>query len=142
MSSMKEIQAEIAEEFELFDDPMDRYEYIIELGKQLPEMDDSLKTDDRLVKGCQSKVWLDAQAENGKLYFQADSNTVITKGIIALLVRVLNGQRAEDIIASPLSFIDEIRLRDHLSSQRSNGLSAMIEKMKYHAALSLQESQN
>jgi cysteine desulfuration protein SufE len=127
-------EKEIIETFELFDDPMDRYEQIIEIGNELPPMDEKYKTDDYIVKGCQSKVWLRAFKENDKIYFQADSNTVITKGIIALLVKVLSGNSAEEIIHHKLEFIDAIGLRGHLSSQRSNGLTAMIGKMKEYAA--------
>lgn len=133
MQSISEIENEIAEEFALFDDQMDKYEYIIDIGKKLPALDAKYMTDDFLVKGCQSKVWLHAFELNGKIFFEADSNTAITKGIIALLVRVLSGQKAEDIISSPLLFIDTINLRSHLSSQRSNGLTAMIVKMKAYA---------
>lgn len=133
MQSISEIENEIAEEFALFDDQMDKYEYIIDIGKKLPALDAKYMTDDFLVKGCQSKVWLHAYDSDGKIFFEADSNTAITKGIVALLVRVLSGQRAEDILSSTLSFIDTINLRSHLSSQRSNGLTAMIVKMKAYA---------
>lgn len=131
--SIAEIEDEIVEEFELFDDQMDKYEYIIDLGKKLPPLDPQFMTDDNLVKGCQSKVWLHASEKGGRIFFEADSNTVITKGIIALLVRVLSGQKPQDIIASQLGFVDRINLRAHLSSQRSNGLTAMIKKMKAYA---------
>jgi len=134
MSSINEIEDEIVEEFELFDDPMDKYEYIIDLGKKLPPLDTKYTSDDFLVKGCQSKVWLHAYEKDGRIFFEADSNTAITKGIIALLVRVLSGQKNEDILKTPLSFIDKINLRSHLSSQRSNGLTAMLQKMKAYAA--------
>jgi cysteine desulfuration protein SufE len=133
MQSISEIENEIAEEFALFDDQMDKYEYIIDLGKKLPALDSKYTTDDFLVKGCQSKVWLHAYEKDGRIFFEADSNTAITKGIIALLIRVLSGQNAKEILSSPLSFIDKINLRSHLSSQRSNGLSAMIVKMKAYA---------
>ena len=134
MQSITEIENEIVEEFDLFDDQMDKYEYIIDIGKKLPALDSKYMTDDFLVKGCQSKVWLHAYEKDGQLFFEADSNTAITKGIIALLVRVLSGQNSKDIISSPLSFIDKINLRAHLSSQRSNGLSSMIVKMKTYAS--------
>jgi cysteine desulfuration protein SufE len=130
---LSEIEKEIIETFELFDDPMDKYEHIIEIGNELPAMDEKFKTDDFIVKGCQSKVWLRAYKENGKIYYQADSNTVITKGIIALLVKVLSGNTPDVIVNHTLSFIDKIDLRGHLSSQRSNGLTAMIGKMKEYA---------
>ena len=132
--SIQHIEDEIVEEFELFDDQMDRYEYIIDIGKKLQPLDVKYTTDDFLVKGCQSKVWLHAYEKDGKLFFEADSNTAITKGIVALLVRVLSGQSAADIKSADLGFIDRINLRSHLSSQRSNGLTAMVQKMKAYAA--------
>ena len=131
--SIAEKTAELVAEFDLFDDSMDRYEYIIDLGKALPEMEAALKTEQRLVKGCQSKVWLEAREENGNLFFQADSNTVITKGIIAILIRIVSGEKAATIAQDDFSFIDKINLRSHLSSQRSNGLTAMINLMKQYA---------
>ncbi len=124
---------ELIEAFGLFDDPMDRYEYIIELGKNMPPMEETLKTDDRLVKGCQSKVWLDASFQEGKVHYKADSNTVITKGIIAILIQLLSDQAPKDILNNDLSVLSQIDLRSHLSSQRSNGLTAMIQKMKQYA---------
>ena len=131
--SIAEIEDEIVEEFELFDDQMDKYEYIIDIGKKLPALDSKYQTDNFLVKGCQSKVWLHAYEKEGQLFFEADSNTAITKGIIALLVRVLSGQQPKEILNASLTFIDQINLRAHLSSQRSNGLSSMIVKMKAYA---------
>lgn len=131
--SINDIQNDIIDEFALFDDPMDQYEYIIDLGKKLKPMDDSLYTEDNLVKGCQSKVWLHAEDVDGKVIFHADSNTVITKGIVGLLVRILSNHTAEEIANADLFFIDKIKLRSHLSSQRSNGLNAMIQKMKTYA---------
>jgi len=133
--SITEIENEIVEEFDLFDDQMDKYEYIIDLGKKLPALDARYQTDDFLVKGCQSKVWLHAYEKDGHLFFEADSNTAITKGIIALLIRILSGQKGRDILNSPLTFIDKINLRAHLSSQRSNGLTSMIQKMKAYASV-------
>lgn len=133
MQTIPEIEREIAEEFALFDDQMDKYEYLIDIGKKLPVLDAMYMTDDFIVKGCQSKVWLHAYEKDGCIYFEADSNTAITKGIIALLIRVLSGQKAKDIITCPLSFIDAINLRAHLSSQRSNGLTSMIQRMKAYA---------
>jgi cysteine desulfuration protein SufE len=132
-NSIANIENEIVEEFELFDDTMDKYEYIIDLGKKLPALDTKYTADDFLVKGCQSKVWLHAYEKDGRIFFEADSNTAITKGIIALLIRVLSGQKSNDIINTPLTFIDKINLRSHLSSQRSNGLTAMLQKMKAYA---------
>lgn len=135
MPTITEIENEIVEEFSLFDDQMDKYEYIIDIGKKLPALGEKYMSDDFLVKGCQSKVWLHAYEKDGRIFFEADSNTAITKGIIALLVRVLSGQRAAEIVTCPLAFIDAINLRAHLSSQRSNGLTAMIAKMKAYAQL-------
>jgi cysteine desulfuration protein SufE len=131
--SIAETEDEIVEEFDLFDDQMQKYEYIIDLGRKLPALDPKYMQDDFLVKGCQSKVWLHAYKKDGLMFFEADSNSSITKGIIALLVRVFSGQKPADISSSPLGFIDRINLRAHLSSQRSNGLSAMIQKMKAYA---------
>lgn len=133
MATIKEIEDEIVEEFSLFDDPMDKYEYIIDIGKQLPAMDSKYLTDEYIVKGCQSKVWLYAYLQDDKVYYEADSNTVITKGIIGLLTRVLSGQKPQDIVDAELNFIDKIDLLSHLSSQRSNGLNAMIKQMKLYA---------
>ncbi len=138
--SINEIQDEIIEEFDFFDDWMERYEYIIDLGKKLPLIDDSMKTEERLIKGCQSQVWLHAAQEDGKINFTADSDAVITKGIIALLVRVLSGQPAKEIAESELYFIDKIGLKEHLSLTRSNGLVSMVKQMKrYGIALSSQD---
>lgn len=133
MASIHEIEQEIISEFSMFDDPMDRYEYLIEIGKKMPDLDEQYKTEENIVKGCQSKVWLHSYFKDGMIYFEADSNTVITKGIIGLLVRVLSGQSPDAIINAELNFIDAIDLRSHLSSQRSNGLNAMIKQMKLYA---------
>jgi cysteine desulfuration protein SufE len=133
MPTIKEIEEEIISEFSLFDDPMDRYEYIIEIGKKMPNLDKQFKTEENVVKGCQSTVWLHSYVKEGNIYFEADSNTVITKGIIGLLVRVLSSHNADEIINAELNFIDAIGLRSHLSSQRSNGLNAMIKQMKLYA---------
>ncbi len=130
---ISEIENELAEEFDLFDDQMDKYEYIIDLGKKLPPLAPQYLQDDFLVKGCQSKVWLHAYIEGDRIFFEADSNSSITKGIIAILVRVFSGQKPSEIINNPLAFIDRIQLRSHLSSQRSNGLTAMIQRMKTYA---------
>jgi len=131
--SIEQKTAELVSEFDLFDNSMDRYEYIIEMGKALPEMKEALKTEDRLVNGCQSKVWLDAKKEGDKLVFTADSNTVITKGIIAILIRILSEEQPKTIAENNFEFIDKIDLRAHLSSQRSNGLTGMIQLMKQYA---------
>lgn len=133
MAAIEDIENEIVEEFSIFDDPMDKYEYLIDVGKKLPPLDSKFMADDFLVKGCQSKVWLHAYEKEGKIYFEADSNTAITKGVIALLARVMSGHTANEISSSPLNFIEKINLRTLLSSQRGNGLSAMILRMKTYA---------
>lgn len=133
--TIAEIEAEIIDEFTLFDDWMDRYGYLIDLGKQLPELDEQYKIDAFRVKGCQSKVWLHTWTEDGRVYFEADSDAMITRGLVALLVRVLNGQPAGEVAEAPLGFVDEIGLRQHLSTNRSNGLTAMITRMRASAAL-------
>lgn len=130
---IQERESELIEEFSVFDDPMDQYEYIIDIGKTLPPMNDNWKTDENMVKGCQSSVWLYAELNDGTIQFHADSNTVITKGIIALLVRVLNQLPPQTVIDANLNFIQKINLDSHLSSQRSNGLQAMIKQMKLYA---------
>jgi cysteine desulfuration protein SufE len=133
MPSIQEIEDEIVEEITAIEDPMDKYEYIIEEGKRLPAYPEQFRTDDFIVKGCQSKVWLRAYREQEVMVIQIDSNTAITKGLAALLWRTLNGQRPSDILASNLDFIARTDLRAHLSSQRSNGLSAMILKLRHYA---------
>lgn len=131
--SLKSIQEEIVEEFSIFDDWLDKYDYLIELGNGLPTIDPALKTDDNLINGCQSKVWLDAEYRDGKIYYQADSDAIIVKGIVALLVKALNGQPPKEIIENDLYFIDKIGLKQNLSPTRSNGLLAMVKKMKLYA---------
>lgn len=126
-------EAEIIEEFELFSDWMDKYEHIISLGKELPLIDEALKSDDLIIKGCQSRVWLHAKLMDGKVIFTADSDAIITKGVISLLVRVLSGQTPQAIIDTELSFVDRIGLKEHLSPTRSNGLVSMIKQMKLYA---------
>lgn len=133
MASIEEIGKELGEEFAMFDDPMDRYEYLIELGQELPAMKEEWKTEANVVKGCQSTVWLHAECTNGLVQFSADSNTVITKGIIAVLIRALSNQKPTDIVKDELSFVDAIGLRAMLTSQRSNGLTAMIQRMRLYA---------
>lgn len=131
--SIAEIQEEIIDEFSMFDDWMQRYEYMISLGKSLPLIDQSYKTDDYLIKGCQSKVWVHASLEGDRLFFKADSDAIITKGIIAILIRVFSNQKPEDIIEAETSFIDEIGLKEHLSPTRANGLLSMIKQIKLYA---------
>lgn len=133
MASIKEIQEEIVDEFSMFDDWMQRYEYMIDLGKSLPLIDQNLKTDDRIIKGCQSKVWVDAGLENDKVIFTADSDAIITKGIIAILIRAWSGQKPADIVDADTAFIDEIGLKEHLSPTRANGLVSMIKQLKMYA---------
>jgi len=124
---------EIVEDFGLFEDWSDKYEYIISLGKELEPMSDAEKNEDNIVKGCQSKVWLSADLLNDKINFKADSDAIISKGIIALLVKVLNEEKPIDIINYDLKFIDDIGLKEHLSPNRSNGLVSMLKKMKMYA---------
>ncbi|MCA1763280.1 MAG: SufE family protein [Cryomorphaceae bacterium] len=131
--SIQKIEDEIVEEFEFFPDWMEKYEHIIDLGKNLPLIDSERKIDENLIKGCQSQVWLDAELNEDCISYKADSDAVITKGIIALMIRVLNGQKPEDIVKADLSFIDKIGLKEHLSPTRSNGLVSMIKQMKLYA---------
>ena len=131
--TLEEKQIEIVEEFEIYDDWMDKYEYIIELGKELPIIAEDKKTDDRLIEGCQSRVWLDSTVEDGKMKFSADSDAIITKGIIGLLVRVLNNESPKTIATADLHFIGDIGLQEHLSPTRANGLASMVQKLKMSA---------
>ena len=131
--SIAQIQEEIIDEFSMFEYWMQRYEYMIELGKSLPLIAPEYKVDDYLIKGCQSKVWVFAELENDDLKFTADSDAIITKGIIALLIRVFSGQKPQDILDAELSFIDEIGLKEHLSPTRANGLVSMIRQIKLYA---------
>jgi cysteine desulfuration protein SufE len=132
-NSIKDIQEEIVDEFSMFDDWMQRYEYMIELGKTLPVIDPKYKTDDHLIKGCQSKVWVHAALEDDKLVFTADSDAIITKGIIGILIRSFSNQTPTDILEADTSFIDEIGLKEHLSPTRANGLVSMIKQLKLYA---------
>ena len=131
--TIKSIQEEVIDEFLLFDDWMQKYEYMIDLGKSLPIINENNKTDDRLIKGCQSKVWLDAQLKNGKINYTADSDAIITKGIIAILLRVFSNQTPDAILSANTDFIDEIGLKEHLSPTRANGLVSMIKQLKIYA---------
>ncbi len=131
--TIKEIQEEIIDEFSLFDDWMERYEYIIELGKTLPLINDTFKTDDNLISGCQSKVWLHAELVDNKVIYTTDSDAILTKGIIALLLRVFSNQTSKTILETKTDFIDEIGLKEHLSPTRANGLVSMIKKIKLYA---------
>ena len=131
--SIQEIQEEIIEEFAMFEDWMQRYEYMIDLGKTLPLIAAEFKTDDNIIKGCQSKVWVHAELKDSQLEFTADSDAIITKGIIAILIRVFSNQHPKDILASDTSFIDQIGLKEHLSPTRANGLVSMIKQIKLYA---------
>lgn len=131
--SLKEIQERIVEDFAVFSDWLDKYDYLIELGNELPELDAALKTDENLINGCQSKVWLHADYRDGKMVYEADSDAIIVKGIVALMVKALSGQTPGDILSTDLYFIDEIGLKQNLSPTRSNGLLAMVKKMKLYA---------
>lgn len=131
--NIKEIQNEIIEEFDMFDDWMQRYEYMIELGKSLPLIEPKFKTDENLIKGCQSKVWVHAILKDNKITFTADSDAIITKGIVAILIRVFSNQHPNDILAANTDFIDEIGLKEHLSPTRANGLVSMIKQIKLYA---------
>jgi len=131
--TIAEIQDEIIDEFDMFDDWEERYQYMIDLGKTLPLIDEQYKTEDHIIKGCQSKVWVHAQMNDDKVEFTADSDAIITKGIIAILIRVFSNQHPADIIAANTDFIDKIGLKEHLSPTRANGLVSMIKQLKMYA---------
>jgi cysteine desulfuration protein SufE len=131
--TIKEIQEEIIDEFSMFEDWMERYEHIIDLGKSLPIIEEAFKIDENLIKGCQSKVWLHSELKNDTLYFTAESDAILTKGIVALLLRVFAEQKPADIIKADMSFIDQIELKEHLSPTRANGLVSMIKQIKLYA---------
>ena len=133
METISEAQKEIVQEFSMFDDWMQRYEYMIELGKSLPLIDSQYKNEDYIIKGCQSKVWVHADLEDNKLVFTADSDAIITKGIIAILIRVFSHQHPDAILEANTDFIDKIGLKEHLSPTRSNGLVSMIKQLKMYA---------
>ena len=134
--TLKAAQEQVVEDFSLYDEWLDKYEYLIDLGKNLQPFDESKKTDDRLIKGCQSRVWLDWKFENGKLFFSADSDAIITKGIISLLISVYSGRTPQEIAEDDFSFLDRIGLKENLSPTRANGLVSMIETIR-SAAMSL-----
>lgn len=133
MATITSIQEEIIDEFSMFEDWMQRYEYMIDLGKSLPLINEKYKTDDYIIKGCQSKVWVHAHLEDDKIHFTADSDAIITKGIIAILIRAFSGQTPQAILDADTSFIDEIGLKEHLSPTRANGLVSMIKQLKLYA---------
>ena len=133
MEKISEIQKQVIDEFAVLEDWMDKYAYLVELGGDLEGMDDAAKTEENLIKGCQSRVWLQAEMREGLLYFTADSDAIITKGIVALLIRVFSGQTPADILNANFDFIDEIGLSQHLSPTRSNGLLSMIKQIRMYA---------
>jgi cysteine desulfuration protein SufE len=130
---IEEIEQEIIEEFEIFEDWMGKYEFLIDMGKSLPMIEEKYKTDDKLIKGCQSRVWMHSELKDGKIIFTADSDAIITKGMVALMVRVLSNHTPDEIINAKLEFVDKIGLTQHLSPTRSNGLVSMIKQMKMDA---------
>jgi len=143
VTTIEDIQDEIVSEFLIFDDWMDKYNYLIELAKDLPIIDPKLKMEDYVIRGCQSKVWLNAEYVNGKIIYSADSNAIITKGIISLLIRVLSNRSPKEIMDADLDFIEKIGLRENLSPTRANGLLAMIKQMKLYAiAFNAREQKN
>jgi len=133
--TIKEIQDEIVDEFSMFDEENwdERYQYVIDLGKTLPLIDEKYKVEENIIKGCQSKVWLHGEQNDGKIVFTADSDAILTKGIIAILIRTFSNQKASDILESDTKFIDEIGLKEHLSPTRANGLVSMIKQIKMYA---------
>lgn len=133
MPSIKEIQEDIIAEFSMFDDWMQKYEYLIDLGKSLPLIDEQYKTDDNIIKGCQSRVWLHAEGDAAQAHYTADSDAILTKGLIALLIRVFDGQKPADISNADLYFMDQIGLKEHLSPTRANGLLSMVKQIKFYA---------
>src|SRR5580765_4608914 len=141
MNSINEIQDELVEEFSLFGDWMEKYENIIQMGKELPMIEEQYRKDENLIKGCQAKVWLHADFKDGKIVFSADSDAIITKGLVSMVVRVLTNHTPEEIVHADLYFVDKIGLKEHLSLTRSNGLLSMIKQMKMYA-LALQSRVN
>ena len=131
--TIQETEQQIIDEFANFDEWLDRYAYLIELGKDCPVIEEQDKTEQNLIRGCQSRVWLSCEHRDGKLYFRADSDAVITRGIISLLIRALDGHTPQEILDAPLAFIDAIGLKEHLSPTRSNGLTSMVKQMKMYA---------
>jgi len=131
--TINEIQQEIVEEFSALEEWMDKYNYLIELGKELPLIDPALRNDNYLIRGCQSRVWINAELIDGKIHYTADSDAIITKGLAALMIRTFTGHTPEEIVQADLGFIDQIGLKEHLSPTRSNGLVSMINQMRYFA---------
>ncbi len=133
MSTIQKIEKEIIEDFAMFEDWIQKYEYLIDLGKELAPIQEQYKTEDNLIKGCQSRVWLHAEHTKGKIIYTADSDAIMTKGIVAILISVLSNQNPKDIATAKLDFINEIGLKEQLSATRANGLLSMIKKMKLYA---------
>ncbi len=133
--TLNDVENEVIEEFSMFDEWLDKYEYLIELGKSLKDFPESSKTDDNLIKGCQSRVWLSYRIEEGKIFFNADSDAIITKGIISLLIRIYSGRTPEEILSSDFSVVDKIGLKENLSPTRANGLVSMIARIRETAAM-------
>jgi cysteine desulfuration protein SufE len=133
--SISAIEQELTEDFAMFDTWEEKYEYLIDLGKKLPILDPSFKTDEYKIKGCQSSVWIHSFIKDGKVYFEGDSDAVIVKGLVSLMIKVLSGQKAEDIVQAPLEFLEITGLSSHLAQTRSNGLRAMIRQMKLDASV-------
>lgn len=131
--TIKELQEEIIDEFEMFEDWMERYEHLIELGKSLPIIDEQYKVEENIIKGCQSKVWLHSEIQGDKIHYTADSDAILTKGLVALLLRVFTNQTPKDILEADTKFIDEIGLKEHLSPTRANGLVSMLKQIKLYA---------
>jgi cysteine desulfuration protein SufE len=134
-SPIETIEQEIVEEFALFDSWEDKYEYIIDMGKKLPPLNEAYRTEDHKIKGCQSQVWMQSELKDGKVYYEADSDAMIVKGLASMLVRVFSGQKPEDIVNAPVKFIDDIGMTSHLAQTRSNGLRAMLKQMKMDAVV-------
>lgn len=138
--TIKEKQDALIEDFELFDDWMDKYEHIIQMGKDLPPIEEQYKTDDNLIKGCQSRVWLHAEYKDGKIYFTADSDALITKGLVSMIVQVLSSHTPKEIVDADLYFVDAVGLKSHLSPTRSNGLVSMLKQIKLYAVAFLSKT--
>lgn len=132
--TLQEIENEVVDEFSMFDEWLDKYEYLIELGKSLKDYPESDKIDEKLIKGCQSRVWLDSKVKDGKIFFNADSDAIITKGIISLLIKIYSGRTPEEILSSDFSVVDKIGLKENLSPTRANGLVSMISRIRETAA--------
>ena len=140
--SLQETESDVVDEFSMFDEWLDKYEYLIELGKSLTDYPEEKKTDERLIKGCQSRVWLDYKIDGGRIFFNADSDAIITKGVISLLIRIYSGRTPEEILSSDFSVVDKIGLKENLSPTRANGLVSMIETIRLQMKLNKTKYQN